>query len=111
MAKMLKIEDETHLRLSQQGSVGDSYDDVINRLIETCNRNDILILYRLTNKNPPRELYLMNSFFWTDENYDIFLKLANDLDKHWMRNLLKSIAKNEKLFNTIEQYRRELKKD
>lgn len=106
---MIKIEDNTHLRLSQQGSVGDSYDDVINRLIDTFKKTDILLLYRLTNKKPPRELYLMNSFFWTDENYDIFLKLANDLDKQWMRTFLRSIAKNDQLFNIIEQYRKEIK--
>ncbi|MGI9012277.1 MAG: hypothetical protein ACR2F1_13975 [Nitrososphaeraceae archaeon] len=109
MVKMIKIEDSTHLKLSHQGSVGDSYDDVINRLIDTFNKSEILILYRLTNKKPPRELYLMNSFFWTNENYDIFLKLANDLDKNWIRSLLRSIAKNDELFNIIEQYRKEIK--
>lgn len=103
---MLKIEDNTHLRLSQQGSVGDSYDDVINRLIDIANRNEILILYRLTNnKKAPRELYMMNSFFWPEENYDAFLKLANNLDKQWIRNFLRSIAKNDLLFKQIQQYR------
>ena len=81
MVKTVKIDDKTHLRLLRQGSVGDTFDDVINRLIDIANKENILLLYRPTNnKERPRKLYLSNPmYYWTNENYEAFLKFASEL--------------------------------
>ena len=109
MVKTLKIDDKTHLRLSRQGSTGDTFDDVINKLIDIINQENILLLYRLTNKKPPRELYLLNPmYYWTEENYGKFLELASELWQEWINNILKHIAKNDDRYNLVKKYRDDL---
>lgn len=111
MVKTIKINDNTHELLLKQGTTGDSIDDIISRLIALNKKDDILILYLLTNADPPRYLYMMNSFFWTQENYRFFLQEMYNMDKHWMRNILKEIANEDKWFSLLQQYRQEFEKN
>jgi predicted CopG family antitoxin len=106
VVKTLKIEDGTHLRLSRQGDLKDTFDDVINRLIDIANRENILLLYRFTNKDPPRELYLANPmYFWTEDNYKVFIKLILRSYPEWIDNIIKYITENEDLYKIVKKYR------
>jgi predicted CopG family antitoxin len=112
MAKTLKIDKKTHYRLSRQGSVGDTFDDVVNRLIDVANRENILLLYRFTNKEPPRELYLANPmYFWTEENYKAFFEMISHTFPDWINDVIKYISKNDDLYNLVLKHRDERKTD
>lgn len=106
VVKTIKISDNTHLRLSRQGSRGDTFDDILNRLIDLANREDILLLYRLTNIEPPRELYLSNPmYYWTEDNYKVFLELASNLWPEWIEGIIKHITRNEDWYKLVKKYR------
>ena len=109
MVKTLKLEDKTHARLKGQGNVGDTFDDVINRLIDNATKEHVLMMYRLTNKEPPRELYMANpTYFWTEENYATFLKLASELWNEWIDNISRHIANNDEWYDKVQNHREEI---
>ncbi len=95
------------MRLLRQGSVGDTFDDVINRLIDIANKENILLLYRLTNnKERPRELYLSNPmYYWTKENYEAFLKFASELWHEWIEGIIEHITRNDDWYKLVKKYR------
>jgi predicted CopG family antitoxin len=107
MNKTVKISDKTHMRLVRQGNVGDTFDDVINRLIDVANNENILLLYRLTNKNDrPRELYLSNPmYYWTEENYEKFLEFASNLWHEWIEGIIRNIMKNREWAKLVNDHR------
>jgi predicted CopG family antitoxin len=109
MVKTVKIGDRTHMRLVRQGNMGDTFDDVINRLIDMANKENILLLYRLTNNNDhPRELYLSNPmYFWTEENYDKFLEFASNQWYEWMEGIIKHIMKNREWAKLVNDYEKD----
>lgn len=38
--KMIRVDDDTHDRLKQHGKFGESFDDIINRLIDIAERRN-----------------------------------------------------------------------
>ena len=109
MDKTVKINDKTHQRLARQGNVGDTFDTVINRLIDIADRDNILLLYRLTNdKERPRELYLSNPmYYWTDENYQKFLEFASNMWHEWIEAIIAHIVKNDDWYELVKKYRKD----
>ncbi len=113
MVKTLKINDEIHLELQKLGTVGDTFESVIKKLIdEHFDFENVILQVRLTSDDQnPRQIHLKNPlYYWTAENYDFFLdKTLNEFPKAWGENILKRIANNDEWYNKIQQYRKENK--
>lgn len=86
-------------------NAGDTFDDVINRLIDIANKENLLLLYRFTNKDPPRELYLANPLYsWTEDNYNKFFELVSQSFPEWIDDIVKYITKDQKLYKIVKKY-------
>lgn len=104
--KTIKIAENTHARLLNHGNAGDTFDDIINRLITIANMENILLLYRITDKDPPREMHLKNPlYYWTEENYTKFFELASRMFPDWVEDIIRHITKNEDLYKIVKKYR------
>lgn len=111
--KTLKITNETHDRLQKLGTLGETFDDVIERLLhEHSDFGNIILQVKLVGEK--REVYLKHPlYYWTPENYDVFLRIIfEEIDNHleWRRNVLKRIAGNDKLYEEVREYRSEMNK-
>lgn len=103
--KTIKIAGDTHASLLRQGNAGETFDDIIKRLITIANLEDVLLLYRITNRDPPREMHLKNPlYYWTEENYKKFFELASSMFPDWVEDIIRYITKDEKLFKIVKKY-------
>lgn len=99
--------DESHARLQLLGKLGDTFDDVLKKLLDehTEFENVILQVKLVGNK---RDVHLKHPlYYWTDENYDAFLKIAFDklYGGEWGESVLKRIAKNNEWYEKVKKYR------
>jgi predicted CopG family antitoxin len=106
--KTIKIAENTHARLLNHGKAGDTFDNIINRLVTIADMENILLLYRITEKDPdnPREMHLKNPlYYWTEENYTKFFELASRMFSDWVEDIIRHIAKDEKLYGIVKKFR------
>jgi hypothetical protein len=107
--KTLKITDETHARLQLLGKLGDTFDDALKKLLdEHVDFENVILQVKLVGNK--LQVHLKNPlYFWTDENYDFFLKNAFDgQHREWGDEVLKRIAKNSKWYEKVKKYRSEI---
>jgi predicted CopG family antitoxin len=109
MMKTLKITDDTHTRLQLLGNIGNTFDDVLKKLLdEHVDFENVILQVKLVGNK--RVVHLKNPlYYWTDENYDAFLKIAFEMDGgKWGEEVLKRIAKNSKWYEKVKKYRSEI---
>jgi uncharacterized protein YdcH (DUF465 family) len=105
MQKTLKIDETTHKRLESIGRIGETYDGLINRLLDNYTEMDDVIL-RVKIVGDKREIHLKNPmYYWTDQNYDVFLEKAFGMFSEWRDNVLKRIAKNPEWHRIVQRYK------
>lgn len=103
--KSIEIEEETLNKLKKVSRKGENYDDTINREIS----GHTILRFSIVEDSKPRKLFMSNpNFDWTDENYDGFLSLTFDAYEEWKKNILKRIASNDKWYNEIQNYRKQM---
>jgi hypothetical protein len=105
--KTLKITHQTHEELAKLGTVGDTFETLIKKLVqEHAEFDDIILQFRLVG-GEKREVHIKNPlYYWTPENYDFFLeKLLNDSYAGIADNILKRIANNDEWFNKVQKFR------
>lgn len=110
VVKTIKINDDTHTKLQSIGTLGDTFDTVIGRLVdERLDFDKVILQVRILN-DKQRELHLKNPlYYWTSENYDFFLdKAFNGTFREWGDEVLKRIATNDKWYNKVQKFRKEM---
>ena len=109
MEKTIKIDEGTHRRLQSVGTMADTFDNAIRRLLDVYeDSKNIILQVRISGEK--RKIYLGNPLYdWTDENYDAFLTIAFNMDREWRRNILKRIAQNNEWYKEVQEYRRQTK--
>ena len=108
----MKISDETHDKLQRVGTIGETFDDAIKRLLDEHSEfRDVILQVKIVGNK--RKIDLKNPmYFWTPENYDVFLqKMFDEIDWHeeWRENILKRIAKNDRWYEEVQKYRNEMR--
>ena len=108
--KSIKISDETHKKLESLEKVKETFDDVIKRLLDNYSKEKDILL-RVLNIPGKRNIeinFTKKENYWTDKDYDLFVKKIFSMDEaEWRENVLKRIANNEEWFEEILRYRNE----
>jgi hypothetical protein len=105
MAKTVKISDITHKRLQLTGTIGDTFDNAIKRLIDSYEDfNNIILQVKI--KGNDLEVRLADSALnhWDSHHYDKFVKRMF-AQNEWREELSKRIAKNNDWYNEIQFFK------
>ena len=108
----MKISDENHSKLQKVGTLGETFDDAIRRLLdEHFDFENVILQVKIVGNK--RKIDLKNPmYYWTPENYDVFLqKMFDEINWHeeWRENILKRIARNDKWYEEVQKYRNEMR--